>query len=553
MENAARIPDHDPLDERTLFRLLFERSPIGIIISDPGGSIEHVNPAICETLGFSETELAGSGACYTHPDDVELETRVLSQLKDPSVNLLSFERRFLRKDGSTLHALVKISAQRDDGGELMRVISQVIDLTALRERDRRIHELSYSDPLTGLPNRRALMETIDDWILRYPLEPRRFAILFLDLDRFKVINDVLGHNVGDKVLLAVVDRLKTFSAPECVLARVGGDEFALLLRAPRAGAVRAMVDRIRCDLRQPFDIDGRSLSVGVSIGISCFPDDAHSRSELMRNADVALHRAKLDMTGSQRYDPSLSRYNEDWLAVESDLQQSITGKAFEIFVQPVVKSGSRETVYHEALMRWRHHGELKSPNAFIPIAETDGLIVDIDRLVSEKAISAIASGRRRDISRISLNLSAVTLRDERIVTHFKSLLREYGVLGGSILVEVTETAVLLDLQHARETLDEFRALGVRIAIDDFGAGFASFSLLRNLRFDLLKIDMALTKGIGRNPADESILEGLIGMGHNLGVQVVAEGVESLRQCRWLESRGCDLLQGFHLGVPRPLA
>lgn len=552
MEGAILIPERDPLDERMLFRLLFERSPIGIIISRFDGIIEHVNPAICETLGFSERELLRPSKVFIHPDEFDLDTSICKQLKDPSVNLLTLERRFIRKDGTVLYALIKISAQRGEKGTLTRIISQVVDLTALRERDKRIHELAYSDPLTGLPNRRALIETIDDWIMKHPLEPRRFAILFLDLDRFKVINDVLGHNIGDQVLLAVVRRLKSLHHGANVLARVGGDEFALLVEAPGTGTVEAMVERIRQVLRQPFDVEGRSLSVGVSIGISCFPDDARSRSELMRNADVALHRAKLDMTGSQRYAPGLNRYTEDWLTVESELQQSINAGAFEIFVQPVVRSTTRETVYHEALLRWRHRGELKSPNAFIPIAEAGGLIIDIDRLVSEKAISAIASGKRSDVSRISLNLSAVTLRDEKIVSHFKRLLRRFGIVGASVLLEVTETAVLLDLEHARSTLDDFRALGIRVAIDDFGSGFASFSLLRNLRFDLLKIDRALTDGIGRNCADESILEGLIGLGHNLGVQVVAEGVESLGQCRWLESRGCDLLQGFHLGIPRPL-
>lgn len=551
MESAILIPERDPLDERTLFRLLFERSPIGIIISRPDGTIQHVNPGICDMLGFSQHELLGSSNVFFHPDDVDLDANIFEQLQDPSINLLSLERRFIKKDGTTLYALMKISAQRDEDSALVHTISQIVDLSALRERDKRIHELAYSDPLTGLPNRRALMETIDDWIMRNPLEPRRFAILFLDLDRFKVINDVLGHNVGDQVLLAVVQRLNSLYAGTNVLARVGGDEFALLVEASKTGTVEALVGRIRQALRQPFDVDGRSLSVGVSIGISCFPEDAKSRSELVRNADVALHRAKMDMSGSQRYAPGLNRYTEDWLTVESDLQQSINGRAFEVFVQPVVESNTRETIYHEALLRWRHRGELKSPNAFIPIAEADGLIVDIDRLVSEKAISAIASGKRNDVSQISLNLSAVTLRDESIVAHFKRLLRQFRVLGSAVLLEVTETAVLLDLEHARTTLDDFRSMGIRIAIDDFGSGFASFSLLRNLRFDLLKIDRALTEGIGRNSADESILEGLIGMGHNLGVQVVAEGVETLRQCRWLESRGCDLLQGFHLGVPRP--
>jgi len=551
-ENVVAISPLETGYDEEVFRIIFERAPIGMLTARPDGSIERVNPAMCELLEFSEEELLAPDATITHPDDLTLYESIVKQMQEPSARFLSVEMRYLRKDGRTIHALSKIAAQRDRSGRLVRMIAQIVDLTARIELEERVQSLSYSDPLTGLPNRQALIEAIDGRIMRHSLEHQRFAFLFLNLDRFKVINDVLGHAIGDQVLIGITHRVQAICAHNSVLARIGGDEFGLLVDGADSDMAAKMAAQIRVDLRRPFEIEGRSLSIGVSIGYASFPDDASSRSEIMRNADVALHHAKLDLSGSQHYVPTLRRYTEDWLTIESALQQSIHDDQFEVFVQPMVQAGSRRTVYHEALLRWRHEGELKSPDTFIPIAEADGLIIEIDRMVARKALSRIAQDERRDVSQISLNLSAISLRDERIVEHFRDLLDSLDLPGAAVLLEVTETAILPDMEHARNTLDALRALGIKIAIDDFGAGFASFSMLRRLVFDVLKIDKNVVDGIGRNKSDESILEGLIGMGHNLGVQVVAEGVERAEQCRWLESRGCDLLQGFHLGVPRPL-
>lgn len=551
-ENVVALPNMDPGYDQEVFRILFERAPIGMLISRPDGDLDRVNPAICNLLGYTERELLAPGTIFTHPDDWLIHQGIVKQMHDPSVRFLSVELRLLKKNGATIHAMLNVAAQRSRTGKLVRMIGQIVDLTERVELERRAQGLAYSDPLTGLPNRRALIEAIENRVMRHPMDSQRFAFLFLDLDRFKVINDVLGHNLGDQVLNAVAQRIQAICTGTCVLARIGGDEFGLVIENAGEQTAAEIAGKIRADLRRPLEASGRNLTIGASIGIACFPDDGVTRGEIMRNAEVALHRAKLDMSGFQHYVPALHRYSEEWLTIESALQQSIHEGRFEVFVQPVVEAGSRRIVYHEALLRWRHQGELISPSTFIPIAEADGLIVDIDRMVSQKAISNIAQRSGTDVNRISLNLSAISLRDERIVEHFEDLLDRYGVSGKSLLLEVTETAILPDLEHARNTLNALRALGIKIAIDDFGAGFASFSLLRRLGFDVLKIDKSLTDGIGQKRSDESILEGLIGIGHNLGVQVVAEGVEHAHQCRWLESRECDLLQGFHLGMPRLL-
>ena len=551
-QNVVAIAESSIAFDQEVFRIIFERAPIGMLITRTDGSVERVNPAICELLGYSQEELLTPNISITHPDDLTLYESIVTQMQEPSVRFLSVEKRYVRKDGTTIHALSKIAAQRDASGQLVRMIAQVVDLTDRIALEQRIQGLAYSDPLTGLPNRRALIEAIDGRIMGHSLENRCFAFLFLDLDRFKVINDVLGHAIGDRVLVGVARRVQGISANACVLARIGGDEFGLVVDGADSATAAELAARIRAELRHPFQVEGRNLSIGVSIGYASFPDDAGSRSELLRNADVALRHAKLEVSGSQHYRPNLRRYTEDWLSIESALQQSILDDQFEVFVQPVVDAGSRKTVYHEALLRWRYENELKSPETFIPIAEADGLIIEIDRMVAKKALSRMAGNEPSGVSRISLNLSPVSLRDERIVDYFQELLDTLGVPGPAVTLEVTETAILPDMEHARSTLGALRALGIKIAIDDFGAGFASFSLLRRLGFDVLKIDKSLVDGIGREKSDESILEGMIGMGHNLGVQVVAEGVEHAEQCRWLESHGCDLLQGFHLGVPRPL-
>lgn len=546
------LPGPEYGQDAELSRLIFERAPIGMIIAWPDGRVERVNPAMCMLLGYSEEEFLSPGTAITHPEDRLLYRSIISQMREPSVRFLSVESRYLRKDGTTLYALSQISAQRDASGQLVRMVAQVVDLTDRHRLQQRIHGLAYTDALTGLPNRRALIEALDARIVRHALEPQRFAFFFLDLDRFTVINDVLGHTIGDQVLVGVAERVQAISGKSSLLARTGGDEFGLVVELDDCAAADDLAAKIRAELRHPLEIEGRSLSIGISIGYATFPDDAGSRSEIMRNANVALHHAKLDFSGSQRYAPALLRYSEDWLAVESALQQSIHDDRFEVFVQPVVQAGSRQTIYHEALLRWRHDGQLKSPNTFIPIAEANGLIIEIDQLVARKALSRMARDEHCGINQISLNLSAISLRDERIVGHFRNLLESLDLPGIAVLLEVTETAILPDMEYARNTLGALRALGIKIAIDDFGTGYASFSLLRRLGFDVLKIDKSLIDGIGNDNSDENILEGLIGMSHNLGVQVVAEGVECAEQVHWLEAHGCDFLQGFHLGTPRPL-
>lgn len=536
--------------EQQTFHIIFERAPIGMFIARPDGNIERVNPAMCKLLGRSRQELLAPDASMVHPGDRPLYERIVGRLQGRLVHVFSREIRYLKRDGSSIPALSKIAAQRDRSRKLVRIVTQVVDLSDRVRLEERIQSLTYSDPLTRLPNRRALIEAIDDRLRQGGDEG--FAFLFLDLDRFGVINDVLGHPVGDQVLIGVAKRVQAICGNRCLLSRTGGDEFGVIVDGDDGDQTAGLAARIRTELRKPLEIEDRSLSIGVSIGFARFPEDGASRSEIMRNADVALHHAKVDFSGLQRYLPTLHRYSEHGLAIESALQQSIHDDDFEVFVQPVVKAGSRKIAYHEALIRWRHDGDLKSPDAFVPIAEANGLIIEIDRMVARKALSRIAESVDCNISRISLNLSAISLMDEGIVEYFHGLLDSLRISGDAVIAEVTETAILPDMEHARNTLSALRALGVKVAIDDFGAGFASFSLLRHLGFDVLKLDKTLVDSIGQNSNDENILEGLIGMGHNLGVEVVAEGIESAQQCRWLEARGCDLLQGYYLGVPRPL-
>jgi diguanylate cyclase (GGDEF)-like protein/PAS domain S-box-containing protein len=424
--------------------------------------------------------------------------------------------------------------------------------TRVRESEERLTYRAFHDPLTGLANRSLFLNRLEHARARAKRRKGRLAVLFMDLDNFKVINDSLGHDIGDRLLVTVAERLRTCVRPQDTVARFGGDEFVALLEdLADAGAAARVADRIMDELREPFEIDGHRLHTSASIGIAL---DAASGGDLLRAADTAMYRAKEN--GKGRYEVFREAMHDravERLRLENDLRAVLNRDELAVHYQPKVSLRTGKVVGLEALLRWRHpeYG-LLSPGDFMPLAEQTGLIVPIGRWVLLETCRQARTWREIHPNNPPLmacvNLSVRQLRQTDFVTE---ILDETGLDPGSLVLEITEDAVMEDAQSAIGALKRLEGLGIKLAIDDFGTGYSSLSYLRTLPVDYLKIDRSFVERLGEDPRDAEIVSGTITLAHTLGLEAVAEGVENADQLEQLREMGCDLAQGNHFS--RPLA
>jgi diguanylate cyclase (GGDEF)-like protein len=419
----------------------------------------------------------------------------------------------------------------------------------------RIEHLAYHDPLTGLANRLLFLEHLRLALARAVRYRRSVAVLFLDLDRFKIINDSLGHNAGDRLLQAVADRLRGRLRQSDTVARLGGDEFAILLPEIRDSRDVAMVaEKMRGLLRPPFLLEGREIVITVSLGISRFPEDAASPEELLKKADFAMYRAKeRGRDGWQAYDPSMDAHAHDRLSLESDLRRAIARDELALYFQPIGDAHTRRIQGVEALLRWRHPERgLMQPGEFLWVTEPSDLSDQLDLWVLGTACRELQSWRAQGASlRVAVNLSARPFQDPHLVERVRQVLDESGLPPSCLELEITET---LAMQHAEASLGvlrDLKDLGVRIVIDDFGNGYSSLSYLRNFPIDALKIDRAFVQELGELTGGAEIPSAIIALAHSLDIRVVAEGVENEGQWRVLAKLGCDEIQGYLLSPPLP--
>ena len=414
------------------------------------------------------------------------------------------------------------------------------------------HRLSLHDPLTGLPNRAMLAERIAQTLNDVRRQRRPAAMLYLDLDRFKQVNDTLGHACGDALLRGVADRLRANVRTSDIVARLGGDEFAVI-QMPISGEdeVRSLAQRLIGAISEPYDLAGHRIMIGASIGVAFAPADTADADELMQMADLALYRAKSDGRGTFCFfERGMDAKLQARRLLEADLRHAVAAGEFELHYQPLVALSSGGISGFEALVRWRHPERgIIPPGEFIPVAEETGLIVPIGAWVLRQACAEAASWPT-SVS-VAVNVSAVQFRGDHIVAAVFDALAAAGLAPGRLELEITETALLADADATLATLHHLRAFGVRIAMDDFGTGYSSLSYLRSFPFDKIKIDQSFVRDIETSMDCKAIVRAVTGLGENLGIPTTAEGVETVQQLDQLRAEGCDLVQGYYFSRPVP--
>jgi diguanylate cyclase (GGDEF)-like protein/PAS domain S-box-containing protein len=492
-----------------------------------------------------------------HPDDRDLLREAIhGALYEHKP--YDFEHRIVRPRGAVRWVHRQAEVVRGEAGEPLRMIGTVHDITDRKALEEKLRHQAFRDLLTNLPNRYLFMDRLKQAIRRTSRRRgRRVAVLFMDLDGFKIVNDSVGHDVGDRLLVAVSERLKESLRPEDTLARFGGDEFVVLLEdvdGPE-DAVR-VAERITNEFREPFIIEGRELFVRASIGIALGDDRQESSEDLLRDADTAMYRAKDEAADYKVFDAAMYEQAIDRLELENDLRRAIERDEFVVHYQPIVNIQTGRLWGLEALVRWEHPERgLLDPDEFVPVGEESGLVVPMGEMVLKEACCRAVGWQlqypRNTSLTMSVNLSGRQLRRADLHEVVEQALKESGLSASSLGLDITETVYIGALEANTAVLDRLKALGIRISIDDFGAGYSSLSYLKRLPADVLKIDKSFTRGLGVEVEDTAIVQTIVDLAHLLGMKVVAEGVEVEEQETLLKEMGCDLGQGYHFSKPLP--
>ncbi|HZX30663.1 MAG TPA: EAL domain-containing protein [Rhodocyclaceae bacterium] len=526
---------------------VFSSSLDAILITDAAYRIVATNPQSWQLTGHPESELIGRdiGQLLYQPEDENFIARLEHNLEENGYWEGEIWNR--RKDGSSTPVLSSFVRVADEQGEGNQYVVFFKDLTERLAANKRIEELAYHDVLTGLPNRVLLGERIDFALRWASREEKSFAILFIDLDRFKHINDSLGHLFGDKVLVEVAERIKACLRQSDTAARLGGDEFVLLLHDVEAHGVEATAQRVLKALSRPFTIDNLSFTVTCSIGIALYPSDGQCADDLIKNADTAMYRVKEHGRADFRF--YQRQMNVDLLSrmkLDQAMRQALEEGRFRLHYQPLVDVASGRIVGAEALIRWKDEelGEVP-PNRFIPLAEETGFIAHIGEWVLQESVRQAADWRRRGLDLVvAINVSALQFRKTDFVHSVATALRHADLPPEAIELELTESILVQDADEALSRLQELADLGVQLSIDDFGTGYSSLTYLKRFPIHKLKIDRSFVDGLPHDASDTAIVTAVINLGRALMLEVIAEGVETEAQRQFLQEAGCGQFQGY---------
>ena len=535
---------------------VFDQSSEAIVVADAAHSIVRINRAFTRITGYSEADAVGQHVrMLTAADPLGAfdAQAVYGQL--PEQGSWEGEARGRRKDGSVYPQWLSVSCVRDGNGAMTHSITLFRDITQQRETQDRIQRLAHFDPLTNLPNRALLAERAQRDIAEERARGGSLAMLFLDLDHFKNVNDSLGHRVGDILLVAVADRLRSLLRPRDTASRLGGDEFLLLLPATTACEAAEAANRLLTAVAQPFQLDPYELTTTLSVGIAMYPADGDSFDTLYQRADAAMYRAK--QNGRNRYGfftADIEARTARALLIENALRRALERNQFELHYQPQVSLADRQVVGAEALLRWQHP-ELGwvSPAEFIPVAESSGMIVAIGEWVLRTAVKDAKHwlDLHLPLRAVSVNVSAVQFRHPQLPEMVTRCLEQAGLPARRLELELTEGAAVDDPAAALAMMDQLHERGVRLSMDDFGTGYSSLSYLKRFQIYKLKIDQSFVRDLEDDSNDRAIVSAIIRMAQALGMQTTAEGVETDGQLEFLQSQGCDEAQGYYFS--RPLA
>lgn len=535
---------------------VYQHSAEGIIVTDANVNIVAVNPAFTKITGFDAQEVLGKNPrlLQSGRHDIDFYRRMWAELTTHGHWQGEVWNRC--KNGAIYPELLNMSVIRDENGHAINYLGVITDISDIKKVQEKLDFLAYHDPLTGLANRSLFNEFLQLAIQRASRQKHQFALLFMDLDRFKDVNDSLGHPIGDKLLIEIAQRLKSELRAIDYLSRISGDEFNLLLdQLHNPQDAGTMAERILNVIAQPVHIEGHEIYIGASIGIAVYPRDAVDIATLHRNADAALYQAKAEGRGTFRYfAKELAETAKERQALETSLRQAMRDGQLELHYQPQVLLADGKTKGVEALARWTSPslGEI-SPVRFIPLAEETGLIVEL----GDWALKTACFQMRRwhdagsPITYVAVNVSAVQLARGHLVESVRTALRESGIQAEQLELEITESFVMRNPDAAMGVLNELKALGVKMAIDDFGTGYSSLAYLKHLPVSRLKVDQGFVRDMLCDANDAAIVRAVIGLGHSLGLDVLAEGVETAEHAEALKALGCDSAQGWFYGRAKP--
>jgi diguanylate cyclase (GGDEF)-like protein/PAS domain S-box-containing protein len=540
------------------FRSAFDNATIGMAVVSLEGRWLQVNRSLCDIVGYGEEALLGSDVQrVTHRDDLAALDEQMLRFIAGSVSSHQTEVRYCHKSGKEVWAHTGMSLVRDGEAKPLHLIFQIQDITDRKRAEEQLLHDAFHDALTGLPNRALFMDHVKMAIQRSRRSgDRLFAALFLDLDRFKIINDSLGHMVGDQLLVGIAHRLEACLRPGDTVARLGGDEFTILLEdlSMTDDAIEVAL-RVQEAVTQPFNIGGHEVFTTASIGIALSNTGYERAEDLLRDADTAMYRAKLE--GKKRhvvFDKAMHDRAMELLQIETDLRRAITRKEFFLNYQPIVCLETGKVASFEALVRWRHPERgLVMPGEFIPVAEETGLIVPLGLFVLNEACRQMRSwqklGLAGDEVTMSVNLSSRQFSQTDLIEQVSSALRDAGLKAANLKLEITESMVMENIDTAIGMLAQLRGLGVGLSIDDFGTGYSSLSYLHRFPIDTLKIDRSFVTQMTDNTENAEIVRTIVTLARSLDMHVIAEGVETDEQLRQLGGLGCDYGQGYLFSRP----
>jgi diguanylate cyclase (GGDEF)-like protein/PAS domain S-box-containing protein len=542
--------------ELRLAAKVFEASGEAIFVTDAKRRIVLANPAFTRITGYRAEKIIGRTPKFlaSGKHDPEFFKAIWHELEVRGHWQGEVWNR--RRNGESFPEWLGISTVRDEGGAISNYVAIFADMSEKKEVEARLAYLAHHDALTGLPNRILLRDRLDQAIAQAQRAEQQVALLFLDLDHFKIVNDTLGHLVGDRLLQTVVARLLDSIRATDTVSRLGGDEFLVVLAdIPDPAIVARITDDILEQAQQPVAIDGHTLTPSFSIGIALYPDDGHDFDTLLRLADTAMYHAK--EAGRNTYRFFTEQMNRDAslrLRMRGELQQALEQNQLRLHYQPQFDLQSGRLTGAEALMRWQHPGgSLIAPGTFIPIAEESGQIIAMGRWALFEACRQGARWREKYESKltVAVNLSALQFRRGQLIDDVRHALAEAALPAGCLELELTESILLQDVDSTLDTLRQLKMLGVQLSVDDFGTGYSSLAYLKRFAVDKLKIDQSFIRDLAHDADDAAIVRAIVQLGHSLKLRTIAEGVEQEAQAQFLRDEGCNEVQGYLFGLPLP--
>lgn len=542
-------------EQRTRFESIFDHTNVGIALLSLDGRVLRTNKSLCELLGYSEADMLSINFYYLiHPNDVNNLQINIQQLIDNKIKFYQSEQQCFRKNGETLWIMLTLSFIHNTINKPLYFILQVQNITLQKRAEERLRHMAYHDPLTGLANRNKLEQFINHILAVAKRHQQGFAVLFLDLDRFKNINDTIGHEAGDVLLQIVAERLRNAIRSTDMVARLGGDEFVLLVTdVKKTESVAIIAQKILENVLKVIMIKGQEIYLTTSIGISLYPFDGQNLQSLMKNADLALYRAKEHGRNNyQFYTLEMTSKAQEKLSLQSALGHAVIKNEFILHYQPKMEIKTRRITGIEALLRWKNkdYGTI-TPDEIISLAEETGLIIPVSDWVLKTACKQLKIWQNMGLSSLTMavNCTSRLFKQVTFVDDLLTVITREGIPAQSLEIEITESMIMQEPENMLRVLYALKDLGVKIVIDDFGTGYWSLSNLRRLSVDKIKIDKSFIKQVTVDETSAAIVSAIIAMANKLNVISIAEGVETKEQYVFLAKEGCAEIQGYYLTQP----